>query len=262
MFEPASLNTLVGNVAAVIIAFWTRLSIETYPGIRRSSVILPAALTGHGVAVVWFLLTRFPYDRVGLAAGFLLHVAWLYVLYIRAERKLRRRIAVVPFGAIDRLVQIDGVDWHVLKRPRLAGCPLLQRDRRRFRRGLARRMGGVPRRRGARRADRLPGQAAVGVAHRDGSSSSICRRTASDRCSRRKGYLYLKGGGRFPVRAARAAVRAAGDGRAGGDCNPPRQQGPGPVPPEASRAIGPAHHRLQVPHDVSGGCLPRSAARR
>ena len=82
-------------------------------------MILPAALTGHGVAVVWFVLTRFPYDRVGLAAGFLLHVAWLYVLYIRAERKVRRRIAVVPFGATDRLVEIDGVDWHVLKRPRL-----------------------------------------------------------------------------------------------------------------------------------------------
>ena len=46
MFEPASLNTLMGNLVAVLLAFWTRLSIETYPGIRRSSVILPAALTG------------------------------------------------------------------------------------------------------------------------------------------------------------------------------------------------------------------------
>jgi len=119
MFEAASLNTLVGNAIAVAIAFWTRLSIETYPGIRRSSVILPAALTGHGVAVVWFVLTRFPYDRIGLAAGFLLHVAWLYILYIRAERKVRRRIAVVPFGATDRLARITTVDWHRLKRPHL-----------------------------------------------------------------------------------------------------------------------------------------------
>jgi lipopolysaccharide/colanic/teichoic acid biosynthesis glycosyltransferase len=119
MFEAASLNTLFGNSIAVAIAFWTRLSIETYPGIRRSSVILPAALTGHGVVVVWFVLTRFPYDRVGLAAGILLHVAWLYFLYIRAERKVRRRIAVVPFGATDRLVQIGNVDWHMLKRPQL-----------------------------------------------------------------------------------------------------------------------------------------------
>ena len=119
MFEPASLNTLAGNALAVVIAFWTRLSIETYPGIRRSSVILPAALTGHGVVVVWFVLTRFPYDRVGLAAGFLLHVAWLYLLYIYAERKVRRRIAVVPYGATDSLAEIGGVDWHILKRPQL-----------------------------------------------------------------------------------------------------------------------------------------------
>ena len=118
-FEAATANTLIGNAIAVTLAFWMRLSIETYPGIRRSSVILPAALTGHGVVVVWFVLTRFPYDRVGLAAGFLLHVAWLYLLYIRAERKVRRRIAVVPFGATDRLVQIETVDWHMLKRPQL-----------------------------------------------------------------------------------------------------------------------------------------------
>jgi lipopolysaccharide/colanic/teichoic acid biosynthesis glycosyltransferase len=118
-FEAATANTVIGNAVAVTLAFWTRLSIETYPGIRRSSVILPAALTGHGVVVVWFLLTRFPYDRIGLATGFLLHVAWLYLLYIRAERRVRRRIAVVPFGATERLVQIATVDWHVLKRPRL-----------------------------------------------------------------------------------------------------------------------------------------------
>jgi len=119
LFEAASVNTLIGNFVAVTLAFWTRLSIETYPGIRRSSVILPAALTGHGVVVVWFVLTRFPYDRIGLAAGFLLHVAWLYILYIRAERKVRRRIAVVPFGATERLAKIETVDWHVLKRPQL-----------------------------------------------------------------------------------------------------------------------------------------------
>src|SRR4051794_34839685 len=45
--EAASLNTLIGNTIAIVIAFWMRLSIETYPGIRRSYVIFPAALTGH-----------------------------------------------------------------------------------------------------------------------------------------------------------------------------------------------------------------------
>lgn len=119
MFEPASIDTLIGNVVAIIIAFWMRLSIETYPGIRRSYVIFPSALTGHGLTIVYFILTRFPYDRVGLLAGFLLHVTFLYVLYVYAERGARRRIAVVPFGRIEQLTRIQGVDWHVLKRPQL-----------------------------------------------------------------------------------------------------------------------------------------------
>src|SRR3954466_9400871 len=45
---------------------------------------------------------------------------WLYLLYIYAERHVRRRIAVVPYGEIERLRQIESVDWSVMKRPRLA----------------------------------------------------------------------------------------------------------------------------------------------
>jgi len=124
-------NTLCANIAAVIIAFWMRLSVETYPGIRRSYVILPSALTGHGITIVWFLLTRFPYDRLGLLLGFVFHVVWLYTLYIYAERRVRRRIAVVPFGAIERLKSVEAIDWLILSRPRLhdaRGCYAIVAD--------------------------------------------------------------------------------------------------------------------------------------
>jgi lipopolysaccharide/colanic/teichoic acid biosynthesis glycosyltransferase len=120
LFEAASVNVLVANVIAVTLAFWMRLSIEVYPGIRRSSVILPSTLSGHGIVVMWFLLTRFPYDRLALGAGFLFHVALLYLLSVYAERKIRRRIAVVPFGENRELLDIDTVQWVMLKRPRLA----------------------------------------------------------------------------------------------------------------------------------------------
>ncbi|MFL6742286.1 MAG: sugar transferase [Sphingomicrobium sp.] len=120
LFEPATMNTLTANGIAIVVAFWMRLSVETYPGIRRSYVILPSALTGHGLTVLYFLLTRFPYDRVGLLGGFLLHVVFLYMLYIYAERGFRRRIAVVPFGAISGLTRVEGVDWKMLSRPRLS----------------------------------------------------------------------------------------------------------------------------------------------
>jgi lipopolysaccharide/colanic/teichoic acid biosynthesis glycosyltransferase len=118
--EHASINTLAGNVAAIVLAFWMRLSVEVYPGIRRSYVIFPSALTGHGVVLTWFVLTRFPYDRVALALGFLLHVVWLYLLYVYAERRIRRRYAVVPYGDVERLFKIEQIDWLSLSRPRLS----------------------------------------------------------------------------------------------------------------------------------------------
>jgi lipopolysaccharide/colanic/teichoic acid biosynthesis glycosyltransferase len=115
----ASSNALLGNAIAVVIAFWMRLSIETYPGIRSSYVIFPAAATAHGVVVAAFLLTRLPYDRLALTLGFALHVAWNYFVYFYGERRIRRRIAVVPLGSTDRLSTIPNVDWMMLKRPRL-----------------------------------------------------------------------------------------------------------------------------------------------
>jgi lipopolysaccharide/colanic/teichoic acid biosynthesis glycosyltransferase len=120
LLSAATFNAFVANILAVIIAFWMRLSIETYPGIRRSAVILPAALTGHGLTLVWFVLTRFPYDRIGLTLGFLLHVLWLYLVYVYGERSVRRRYAVVPFGRTEQLDAIEGVDWLKLRRPNLA----------------------------------------------------------------------------------------------------------------------------------------------
>jgi lipopolysaccharide/colanic/teichoic acid biosynthesis glycosyltransferase len=131
MFEAASINTLIANAIAIIIAFWMRLSIETYPGIRRSYVIFPSALTGHGLTVVYFVLTRFPYDRLGLLAGFLLHVIWLYLLYVYAEKNVRRRIGVVPFGEINGVTRVPGVEWKMLTRPRLhdtRGCHAIVAD--------------------------------------------------------------------------------------------------------------------------------------
>ena len=119
-FDPASTNAMAANTLAVLIAFWMRLSIEIYPGIRRSAVILPAAVTGHVIMLVGFLLTRLPYDRVALTTGFVFHVVWLYLLYVYAERNVARSIAIVPFGDVDGLKAIDGVNWKMLTRPRLS----------------------------------------------------------------------------------------------------------------------------------------------
>jgi len=47
------------------------------------------------------------------------HVIWLYWAYLYGERRVVRRIAVVPYGAVQRLLDIDTVEWVWLKEAKL-----------------------------------------------------------------------------------------------------------------------------------------------
>ena len=123
-FYAASINALWGNFVAVAIAFWVRLSIETYPGNRSTHVILPSIVLAHAAIVTGLLLTRLPYDRLALVAGFVIHILWAYGLYVAVHRLIRHRIAIVPFGEVDHLREIEHVDWHEMREPALEDAAL------------------------------------------------------------------------------------------------------------------------------------------
>jgi lipopolysaccharide/colanic/teichoic acid biosynthesis glycosyltransferase len=130
-FYAASVNSLVSNSFAVLIAFWTRLSIENYPGNRSTHVILPSIVLAHAIIVTGLLLARLPYDRLALVAGFISHVLWGYGLWFAVQRYIRHRIAIVPFGDVERLKSIENVEWRIMQIPDLgdaAGCDGLVAD--------------------------------------------------------------------------------------------------------------------------------------
>ena len=118
-FLPSSINALIFNAVAVGIAFWTRLSIETYPGNRSTHIILPSVVVAHGLIIAILLMARLPYDRLALLGGIIAHVIWSYGLFLAVQRHIRHRIAIVPFGEVDRLEKIDTIDWFRLDRPEL-----------------------------------------------------------------------------------------------------------------------------------------------
>jgi lipopolysaccharide/colanic/teichoic acid biosynthesis glycosyltransferase len=117
--EATSLNALGGNVVAVILAMWVRMSVETYPGVRASALNLPVASICHMAVMVAILLLRLDYDRLALLIGYIFHLLWLYAVYFTVQRGSRPAIAIVPWGAVERLSMIDSVDWHRMREPRL-----------------------------------------------------------------------------------------------------------------------------------------------
>ena len=115
----SSFNAFWANLVAVCLALWLRLSVEPYPGIRSSLVILPTCAAAHAAVLAFFFFTRLPYDRVAFIAGFLLHVAWFYLIYFAVQRRTILQIGVVPLGAWSQLVDLKGISWIKLEEPRL-----------------------------------------------------------------------------------------------------------------------------------------------
>jgi lipopolysaccharide/colanic/teichoic acid biosynthesis glycosyltransferase len=111
--------SLVANVAAIVIATWIRLSVGTFPGTRSGTLIAPAVAAAHGIVLALLLMTRLPYDRLGILTGFIAHLVWAVGLHVAVHRRVRRRFAVVPVGTVDQLEAIDGVDWKRMRRPAL-----------------------------------------------------------------------------------------------------------------------------------------------
>ena len=112
-------NTLIANVLAICLALWIRISVSTYPGIRAGQVVLPAVFVAHGTMLALLVLSRLPYHRPSLALGFAIHLVWAFGIYFFVSRRLRPRIAIVPTGTVEKLQQIDSVDWRMLRAPEI-----------------------------------------------------------------------------------------------------------------------------------------------
>ena len=123
--------SLVANVLAIVIATWIRLSVGTFPGTRSGTLIAPAVAAAHGIVLALLLMTRLPYDRLGILTGFIAHLVWAIGIHLAVHRRVRRRFAVVPVGTVNQLEKIDGVDWKRMRRPLLketADCDAVVAD--------------------------------------------------------------------------------------------------------------------------------------
>jgi len=116
-------NTLIANGLAICLALWIRISVSTYPGIRAGQIVLPAVFVAHSTMLILLVLARIPYHRPSLALGFAVHLLFAFSIYFFVSRRIRPRIAIVPVGDTEQLLQVDRVDWRPL------GAPELQRVR-------------------------------------------------------------------------------------------------------------------------------------
>lgn len=107
-------NTLIGTVAAIIVGAWLTRNVATYPGSEALASALPSFSFAFGALLIVFVFGRIPYNRATLFMGFVLSLAWFFVIGALVQRRRRFRIGVLPFGSVGQLPDFTHVTWHPL----------------------------------------------------------------------------------------------------------------------------------------------------
>lgn len=121
--------SFLGDAIGIMMGFWLFRNLIAFPGIRASYYVLPVFSSTFAAIFAIFFMVRLQYSRPLLLAGFAIAVIWFYTVYFMIQRRQRLRIAVVPFGKVDRLYSIEPIVWLKLDSPTLPpDCATLTAD--------------------------------------------------------------------------------------------------------------------------------------
>ena len=117
-FSAGSLNNaMAGTAAALLAGYYLTRKLAAFPGLQVFSFILPTFSLTYGLMAAGLLLTRNDYSRFQLLASFLVAVAFYHYAFLVERRVKRPRLAVVPCGNVDELMQSRRVDWSIWPSP-------------------------------------------------------------------------------------------------------------------------------------------------
>jgi lipopolysaccharide/colanic/teichoic acid biosynthesis glycosyltransferase len=110
-------NSLTGTMIGLVAGYYAFRRMSHYPGVRASYHILPSFAVSYGVILAVFFFARLDYSRLHFFVSFLLAAAWYYLVYFKLQSQRRLSIGVVPFGAVDHLIEVPDVTWAMLTDP-------------------------------------------------------------------------------------------------------------------------------------------------
>lgn len=109
--------TILAGIVAHTIGYFAFRRIGNFPGIAASGYIFPTFALSYGFVYLVIFLSRIEYSGFQAASSLTLSILWYFVLTIISRRLDPYSLAVVPGGAVSRLAEIGGVNWHWLVSP-------------------------------------------------------------------------------------------------------------------------------------------------
>jgi lipopolysaccharide/colanic/teichoic acid biosynthesis glycosyltransferase len=108
-------DTLLCCVIATIVGIFFIRGVSQYPGVEASAYIVPGFVIAYACLLATFLLGRLEYSRILLTTSFVVNIALFFLIFSVAGRRRRLRIGLIPEGRYAPPLEIDGIEWSVLR---------------------------------------------------------------------------------------------------------------------------------------------------
>ena len=120
-FDDKWLNTtLLVTGTAVLASYITFTNLTKFPNVKEGAFIFITVTTFYAIGAFILLFSRARYSGYLFLSSFLISVVWFYVVHFSSLRAKKLRFAVVPGGMAGRLIELQGVEWSLLKEPQLS----------------------------------------------------------------------------------------------------------------------------------------------
>ncbi len=112
------INTVAADLIGLLLGYYIYQSMTSFPGAHASYFVLPVFCASYALVIMALILSRWEYDRLILLFGFLGCIGWFYLITL-TQKAVALRVGVVPFGEVDQLREVRGIECSSLTRPSL-----------------------------------------------------------------------------------------------------------------------------------------------
>jgi len=106
--------TIFANFSAFIIGFYIFRNVSSFPGVRATSFIIPSFSSAYVITSLFLVVTREEFSKLQMLLSFALSVGFLFGVFFAIRRVRRPVLAVVPFGNVAPLFELNAIDWRLL----------------------------------------------------------------------------------------------------------------------------------------------------
>jgi lipopolysaccharide/colanic/teichoic acid biosynthesis glycosyltransferase len=109
-----AVKTMIGATLSITIGYFIIRRLSKFPGDSTRSHILLIYSVTFGVTMSIFFMTRLDYSRFLFLSSFVVCLIWFSAVHFAVLRSIKTKLAIVPGGNTDKLLELDNVSWTIL----------------------------------------------------------------------------------------------------------------------------------------------------